>query len=214
MNNNTIARLPIKEKIGYGFGDLASVLYWQTITAYLLYFYTDVFGITAAAAGTMILVSRLWDGFNDPMMGIIADRTNTRWGKFRPYLIWISIPLAVIGVLAFTTPDLGPTGKLIYAYITFILLMMAYTAINIPYSSLLGVITADPIERTSVASFKYVGAFLAGTIVSSLALIMTDYFGRGDEAAGWQVTMTIFFGFIYPISFKGRCSGIIPCYII
>ena len=187
-----VQKLSFKEKAGYGFGDLASVLYWQTITAYLLYFYTDVFGITAAAAGTMILVSRLWDGFNDPMMGIIADRTNTRWGKFRPYLLWLSIPLAIAGVLTFTTPDLDYTGKLIYAYATFILLMMLYTAINIPYSALLGVITPDPIERTSVSSFKYVFAFTSGTIVSILALPMAQYFGDGNEAVGWQLTMVVF----------------------
>lgn len=192
LMNTTTQKLSIKEKAGYGFGDLASVLYWQTISAYLLYFYTDVFGITAAAAGTMILVSRLWDGVNDPMMGIIADRTSTRWGKFRPYLLWVAIPLAVVGVLTFTTPALDASGKLIYAYITFILLMMLYTAINIPYSSLLGVITPDPIERTSVSSYKYIFAYLSGTIVSAFALPLTVYFGAGNEARGWQMTMTVF----------------------
>jgi len=208
--SQVIQKLSFKEKAGYGFGDLASVLYWQTITAYLLYFYTDVFGITAAAAGTMILVSRLWDGINDPIMGIIADRTNTRWGKFRPYLLWLSIPLAIIGVLTFTTPDFSYTGKLIYAYGSFLVLMMVYTAINIPYSSLLGVITPDPIERTSVSSYKYVFAYLSGTIVSFLALPMTDYFGNGNDAAGWQMTMTVFgisaviFFFIAFISTKER----------
>jgi GPH family glycoside/pentoside/hexuronide:cation symporter len=207
-----VRELSIKEKAGYGFGDLASVLFWQMITAYLLFFYTDVFGITAAAAGTMILVSRLWDGINDPMMGMIADRTNTRWGKFRPYLIWMSIPLAVIAVLAFTTPPFGGTGKLIYAYITFILFMMAYTAINIPYSALMGVITSDPIERTSVASFKYAFAFTAGTIVSFFALPMAKKLGGGDLAPGFQRTMMIFgavavvFFFITFLSTKERVS--------
>jgi len=190
--SQVIHKLSFREKAGYGFGDLASVLYWQTITAYLLYFYTDVFGITAAAAGTMILVSRLWDGVNDPMMGILADRTSTRWGKFRPFLLFGSIPLAVIGVLTFTTPELSPSGKLIYAYVTFTLLMMAYTAINIPYSALLGVITPDPIERTSVSSYKYVFAYLSGTIVSFLALPLVQYFGKGDEAAGFQKTLIVF----------------------
>jgi GPH family glycoside/pentoside/hexuronide:cation symporter len=189
---NEIGKLSVKEKAGYGFGDLASVLYWQTISAYLLYFYTDVFGITAAAAGTMILMSRMWDGVNDPMMGIIADRTNTRWGKFRPYLLWMAVPLAVVGVLAFTTPNFSPTGKLIYAYVTFNLLMMLYTAINIPYSSLLGVITPDPIERTSVASYKYVFAYISGTIVSAFALPLTVYFGNGNDARGWQLTLVVF----------------------
>lgn len=192
LMNTTTQKLTIKEKAGYGFGDLASVLYWQTISAYLLYFYTDVFGITAAAAGTMILVSRLWDGVNDPMMGIIADRTSTRWGKFRPYLLWVAIPLAVVGVLTFTTPALDASGKLIYAYVTFILLMMLYTAINIPYSSLLGVITPDPIERTSVSSYKYIFAYLSGTIVSAFALPLTVFFGKGNEARGWQLTMAVF----------------------
>lgn len=190
--SNERMKLSVREKIGYGFGDLASVLYWQTISAYLLYFYTDVFGLTAAAAGTMILLSRLWDGVNDPMMGMVADRTNTRWGKFRPYLLWMAVPLAVVGVLTFSTPDFSPTGKLIYAYVTFILLMMLYTAINIPYSSLLGVITPDPIERTSVSSYKYVFAYLSGTIVSAFALPLTEYFGKGDYARGWQVTMMVF----------------------
>jgi GPH family glycoside/pentoside/hexuronide:cation symporter len=212
MSKEKVHELSIKEKAGYGFGDLASVLFWQMITAYLLFFYTDVFGITAAAAGTMILVSRLWDGINDPMMGMIADRTNTRWGKFRPYLIWMSIPLAIIAVLAFTTPDFGPTGKLIYAYITFILFMMAYTAINIPYSALMGVITSDSIERTSVASFKYAFAFAAGTIVSFFALPMAKKLGGGDLVPGFQRTMMVFgavavvFFFITFISTKERIS--------
>jgi GPH family glycoside/pentoside/hexuronide:cation symporter len=185
-------KLSVKEKAGYGFGDLASVLYWQTISLYLLYFYTDVFGITAAAAGTMILISRLWDGVNDPMMGIIADRTNTRWGKFRPYLLWMAVPLAGIGVLAFTTPDMSPTGKLIYAYVTYNLLMMLYTAINIPYSSLLGVITPDPIDRTSVSFYKYVFAYISATLVAFFALPLTKFFGDGNEAKGWQLTMIVF----------------------
>ncbi len=210
--SSEVRELSIREKAGYGFGDLASVLFWQMITAYLLFFYTDVFGITAAAAGTMILVSRLWDGINDPMMGMIADRTNTRWGKFRPYLIWMSIPLAIIAVLTFTTPGFGGGGKLIYAYVTFILFMMAYTAINIPYSALMGVITSDPIERTSVASFKYAFAFTAGTIVSFFALPMAKKLGGGDLAPGFQRTMMIFgaaavvFFFITFISTKERVS--------
>jgi len=210
--SNEVQKLAFKEKVGYGVGDFASCLFWMTITYYLLYFYTDVFGITAAAAGTMFLVSRLWDGVNDPMMGIIADRTNTRWGKFRPYLIWLAIPLAVIGVLAFTTPNFGYTGKLVYAFITFNLLMMVYTAINIPYSSLLGVITSDPIERAVVASYKFVFAFLAGTVVAAFALPLTKYFGKGNEAAGWQLTMGVFgivaviLFFITFISTKERVS--------
>ena len=118
MNSETRC-LSIREKIGYSLGDSAANFYFQIYIVFLMYFYTDVFGITAAAAGTMILLTRLWDGINDPLMGIIADRTNTRWGKFRPYLIWFSLPLAIMGVLRFSTPDLSYSGKLVYAYITF-----------------------------------------------------------------------------------------------
>lgn len=188
-------RLSFWEKAGYGFGDLASVLYWQTISSYLLYFYTDVFGITAAAAGTMILVTRMWDGVNDPLMGIIADRTNTRWGKFRPYLLWMSVPLAIMGVLTFSVPDFGYSGKLIYAYVTFTLFMMLYTAINIPYSSLLGVITPDSVERTSVASFKYTFAFASGILVSAIALPLATHLDKSCPGKGWSITMAIFGAF-------------------
>ena len=192
--------ISVKEKIGYGLGDTASVLYWQTISLYLLYFYTDVFGISAAAAGTMILITRIWDGVNDPMMGIIADRTKTKWGNFRPYLLWLAAPLAFMAVLTFSSPDLGNTAKLIYAYVTYTLMMMLYTAINIPYSSLLGVITSDPIERTGVSQFKYIGAYVGGLIISATLLPLTNYFGSGNEAKGWQTSM-IFIGFIAIILF-------------
>ncbi len=194
-SEKSAGRLSFWEKAGYGFGDLASVLYWQTISSYLLYFYTDVFGISAAAAGTMILVTRMWDGVNDPLMGIIADRTNTRWGKFRPYLLWMSVPLAIMGVLTFSVPDLGYSGKLIYAYVTFTLFMMLYTAINIPYSSLLGVITPDSVERTSVASFKYTFAFASGIIVSAIALPLATHLDKSYPGKGWSITMAIFGAF-------------------
>ena len=181
-----------REKLSYGFGDLASVLYWQTFMAYLLLFYTDVFGISAAAAATMFLVSRLWDGVNDPMMGMLADRTVTRWGKFRPYLLWICVPFAVVGVLAFTTPDLGSTGKLVWAYVTFVLLMMLYTAINIPYTAMLGVLTPNPNERTILSSIKFIFAFSAGTIVSFTLLPMVKRLGGGNDARGWQLSFIIY----------------------
>jgi Na+/melibiose symporter-like transporter len=175
-------KLKFKEKIGYGFGDLASVLYWQTFMLYFTYFYTDVFIIPASIAATMFLISRLWDGVNDPMMGIIADRTNTKWGKFRPYLLWMCIPFALIGVLTFTVPDFGMSGKIIWAYTTFILIMMLYTAINIPYTSLLGVISGDSNERTTVSSVKFLFAFSAGIIVSASLLPMAKSLGSGDTS--------------------------------
>lgn len=181
MNTNT-QKLSLKEKLGYGFGDLASVLYWQTFMLYFTYFYTDVFLLPAGIAATMFLASRLWDGINDPLMGIIADRTNTKWGKFRPYLLWLCVPFAVAGVLVFTTPNFGITGKIIWAYTTFILIMMLYTAINIPYTSLLGVISPDSKERTQVSSVKFLFAFAAGIIISATLLPMAKSLGKGDES--------------------------------
>ncbi len=187
-----IQKLSLKEKLGYGFGDLASVLYWQTFMLYFTYFYTDVFLLPASVAATMFLVSRLWDGVNDPLMGIISDRTNTRGGKFRPYLLWLCVPFAFVGVLTFTTPDFSLSGKIIWAYGTFILIMMLYTAINIPYTSLLGVISADSNERTSVSSIKFLFAFAAGIIVSATLLPMTKALGGGNDPKGWQLTFIIY----------------------
>ena len=159
---------------------------------YFTYFYTDVFLIPAGAAATMFLVSRIWDGVNDPLMGIISDRTKTRWGKFRPYLLWLCVPFAVVGVLTFTVPDFGITGKLIWAYVTFIAIMMLYTAINIPYTALLGVISADSGERTTVSSVKFLFAFSAGIIVSATLLPMVKAFGGGNPARGWQLSFTVY----------------------
>ena len=165
----TPERLKLREKFSYGFGDLASVLYWQTFMVYLTFFYTDVFGITALAAGTMLGLSRSMDAFFDPVMGMLADRTETRWGKFRPFLLWICVPFALAGVLTFTTPALGMTGKIIWACLTYNALMILYTAINIPYTAMLGVLSPDPNERTSLSSIKFVLAFSAGLVVSSFA---------------------------------------------
>lgn len=185
-------KLSFGEKVGYGFGDLGSVLFWQTIMVYLLFFYTDVYGLTAAAAGVMFFVSRVLDAFFDVVIGMTADRTKSRWGKFRPYILFGAVPLAISAILAFTTPQFGDTGKLVYAYITFILFMFMYSTVNIPYTSLLGVISDDPVDRTSAASFKFVGAYLAGIIVSATALPLASYFGKGNDAAGWQTTMILY----------------------
>ena len=185
-------KLSFWEKTGYGCGDFASVLFWQTIMVYLLFFYTDVFGLAAAAAGTMTAVSRALDAFFDVGIGMTADRTKTRWGKFRPYLLWMALPLAITAVLAFSTPGFSPTGKLIYAYVTFIAFMFFYSAINIPYTSLLGVISGEPNERTSASSFKFIGAYSAGIVVSATALPFAGYFGHGNSAKGWQTTMALY----------------------
>ncbi len=175
-------KVSVREKIGYGLGDTASNLFWQTFMMFLLFFYTDIFGIPAAVAGTMFLITRIWDTVNDPIMGVIADRTDTKWGKFRPWLLWLAIPFGLIGLLTFTTPNLGFTGKVIYAYITYTLMGMAYTAINIPYSALMGVMTPNSIERTSLSSYRFVFAFLGGLIVLGLTLPMVEHFGKGNES--------------------------------
>lgn len=186
---NEMPKLSLLEKVGYGLGDTASNLFFQTFIFFLVYFYTDVFGISAAAAGTMFLVTRIWDAINDPIMGAIADRTNTRWGKFRPYLLWFAVPFGVIGFLMFSTPDLGPTGKLVYAYITYTLMMMVYTAINVPYSALMGVISPNSSERTVVSAFRFGLAFIGMFIAQYAVVRLVEFFGRGDEVAGWRVTM-------------------------
>jgi len=185
-------KLSFGEKVGYGFGDLGSVLFWQTIMVYLLYFYTDVFGLTAAVAGIMFGVSRVLDAVFDVVIGMTADRTRSRWGKFRPYILFGAAPLCIMAILAFTTPAFSEGGKLAYAYITFILFMFLYSTVNIPYTALLGVISGDPVERTSAASFKFVGAYLAGIIVSATALPFAARFGHGNDAKGWQTTMVIY----------------------
>jgi glycoside/pentoside/hexuronide:cation symporter, GPH family len=205
--------LSFREKVAYGFGDLASVLYWQTFMLYLTFFYTDVFVIPASVAATMFLVTRIFDGINDPIMGMIADRTTTRWGKFRPYLLWLAIPFAVSGVLVFTTPAFGETGKIIWAYSTFILVMALYTAINIPYTALMGVISPHSQDRTAVSSLKFIFAFAAGIIVSATLLPMTKVLGGGNEQLGWQYSFIIY-GFaavcFFFITFKGTRERVAP----
>jgi GPH family glycoside/pentoside/hexuronide:cation symporter len=182
-------KLSIREKIGYAVGDTASNLYFQTFLLFIPIFYTDVVGLPAAAVATMFAVSRVFDAVNDPFMGTVADRTQTRWGKFRPYLLWVAVPFGLAGFLAFSSPDLSPTGKLVYAYITYNLLMIAYTAINVPYAALMGVMTSNPLERTSLAAYRFVGVFTGGLIIQGAALWMVDFFGKGDQRAGWQWAM-------------------------
>ncbi len=190
--NKIATKLSLKEKIGYGVGDTASHFVWDMVGFWILIFYTDTFGISAAAAGTIMLIARFWDMISDPIMGVIADRTNTRWGKFRPYLLWMALPYAVLAVMTFSTPDLGSSGKVIYAGTTYLLLMTVFTAINLPYSSLGAVMTADSYERTELNSYRFVFAFLGQLIVSGTALTLARYFGKGDDAAGYQITIILF----------------------
>ena len=187
-----VEKLSFREKAGYGFGDAAANFVFQTMLIFQLGFYTDVFGISAAAAGTLLLVGRFWDAMFDPFMGVVADRTNTRWGKFRPWVLWSAIPFALFFFLAFTTPDFGSTGKLLYAYVTYILLMTVYSVNNLPYSALNGVMTGNVNERTSLSSFRFFFAMGAAFIVQGLMLPLVSKFGQGDAAKGWSMTIGMF----------------------
>lgn len=210
----TAPRLSVGEKIGYGLGDTASNLFFQTTIYFLSFFYTDVFGLETKVAGTMFLATRIWDAINDPLMGAIADRTKTRWGRYRPFLLWFAIPFGVIGVSMFTTPEMAYTGKVIYAYVTYTLMMMVYTAINVPYCALMGVISPNPQERTVVSSFRFVLVFIAALLVQYFLQDIVIAIGKGFMTAeqiagytaeelnwaakrsvhGWQIAMGILFG--------------------
>jgi glycoside/pentoside/hexuronide:cation symporter, GPH family len=181
--------LTFGEKFGYSLGDLAANFIFQAMLALQLDFYTHTFGLTAAQAGTLFLVVGLSVAFLNPVMGMIADRTVSRWGKFRPWLLWTALPFGVIGVLTFTTPNISPASKIIYAWVTYILLRVIYTVNNVPYASLTAVMTSDPDERTSIASYRQIAANSAGFIVASLAIPMVKFFGHGDDARGYQLTM-------------------------
>lgn len=196
-------KLSLREKVSYGFGDFASCLYWKAISDFLPLFYTDVFGISASAAGKMFGVSRSFDAIFDVVIGMFADRTNSRWGKFRPYLLFVCIPMAIIGVLTFTVQGGGPREKLLWAYLTYNALMLIYTTINIPYTAMLGVITADAKERTALSSFKFVGAFAGGMVVAGTLLQMSKvggWLGATTPKQGWQLAFVVI-GVVAVISF-------------
>ena len=143
-----------KEKIGYGLGDMSSSMFWKIFSYYLPFFYSNIFGLTLADAGLLMLITRVWDALFDPMMGAVVDRTHSRWGKYRPYLLWMAVPFAVSGILLFTIPDFGYTGKLAWAYVTYILMMTVYTGINVPYGAMLGVMTDDSNAKTVFSSYR------------------------------------------------------------
>jgi len=184
-----IQKLSFGEKFGYALGDMAANFVFQAMLALQLDFYTHTFGLTAAQAGTLFLVVGLAVACFNPVMGVIADRTTSKWGKFRPWLLWTAVPFGVISILTFTTPQLSPGAKLIYAWTTYILLRLIYTVNNVPYASLTAVMTQDPDERTSISSYRQIAANSAGFIVQSLAVLMVAFFGRGNDARGYQLTM-------------------------
>ena len=184
-------QLTIKEKLAYGIGDSAANFVFQTQITFTLFFYTDVFGITAGRAGMILLISRIFDAFNDPVIGALADRTNSRWGRYRPWVVWTAVPLAVALVLCYTTPPLAETGKIIWAIATYNLLMVIYAANNIPYSALSGVMTADSQERTSLASWRFVCAMATALVVNTFTTKLVDRFGHGNAALGYPLTMAL-----------------------
>lgn len=184
----------LKDKIGYGFGDMASSMFWKIFSYYLPFFYAHIFGIGLEHAAVLFLITRIWDAVSDPMMGIIADRTNTRWGKYRPYVLWFAVPFAVCGVLLFTTPDFSQGGKLVWAYVTYIMMMTVYTGINVPYGAMLGVITPSSAEKTVFSSYRmffaYGGSFIALAAWEPLCNLFRNGFGM-TAAGGWQWAMIV-----------------------
>ncbi len=184
--------LSFREKVGYGLGDMASNFYLGFFGLFLLYYYTDVYGIAPAAAATMLLVTKIIDAVSDPAMGLIADRTSTRWGKYRPFLLWAAVPYAILGYLLFLGPELSDSGKLVYAYVTYTLVMLAYTAINVPYSALLAVISPVAEERTKATQFRFVFASLGTLCVGALATPLVRWLGGDDEVLGFRLTIALF----------------------
>ena len=191
-SNSPTAPLSFREKVGYGLGDMASNFYMGFFGLFLLYYYTDVFGIAPAAAATMLLITKVVDAVSDPAMGLIADRTETRWGKYRPYLLWVAIPYAILGYLLFLGPSFSDTGKLIWAYVTYTLVMLAYTAINVPYSALLAVISPVAEERTKATQFRFIFASLGTLCVGAFATPLVKLLGGDDEVLGFRLTIILF----------------------
>src|SRR5438045_1018243 len=185
-------RLKPIEYIGYALCDTASGFFFQTFNIFLTYYYVDVWGIPATVLLWLIPLVRAFGAFDDVFMGLIADRTNTRWGKFRPYLLFGAIPYGICGYLIFAGPNLGPSGKIIYAAITYALMMLSYTVINVPYSAMLGVISSSPRTRTVASTYRFVGAFGAAFLISLFVRPLVKYLGAGSEIRGFQLTMAIF----------------------
>ena len=184
-------KIGFKEKIGYGLGDGASNIIWQTIMLFMAYFYTDIYGLSAFHMGTMFLVVRAFDAIADVYIGYLADHTQTRYGQFRPYLLWFSLPFGIFGALTFYTPDFGETAKIVYAYVSYTALSLFYSLVNVPYCALINNISSDAKERVSMQSYRFAFAALGGIIVSVVALPLTKILGEGDLQKGYFLAMVI-----------------------
>jgi GPH family glycoside/pentoside/hexuronide:cation symporter len=171
-------KLKFSEKVGYALGDGAANIAWRGVATFLFIFYTDVFGLNPAVVGVLFLIARFGDGLIDILMGVVCDRTNSKYGKFRPWILWTAIPLGITLSMLFTTPNLGPTGKVVYAYATYLLFFLIYTANNIPYGALMAVMSGDDKERTSLGSYRMVGAFTGGMVVQGALLFLVAHFGN------------------------------------
>ncbi len=180
-----------REKLGYAVGDTACSLFWVILSSFLNIFYTDVFGLAPTAVAGLLFITRLWDAAFDPVVGMIADRTSCRWGKFRPWILWGIVPFMVAEIALFCTPNLGPSGRLIYAYVTYSVVMFIYSGINVPYGALLGVITPNSDERIALASYRFIGAFAGNFIVQGTLLWMISRFGHGDDKLGYPLAVTV-----------------------
>lgn len=191
-NNPRLAKLTWKERLGYGVGDAGFNFYWALIGGFLAAFYTDTLGLSASVAAGVIFWAKIVDAFTDPMMGAIADRTNTRWGKFRPYLIWGAIPMGVSAVLAFTTPDLSVQGKTVWAFVTYCTMMLCYTILSTPYSSLSGVLTGNVQERNLLISVRFIFAFLASALIGKFTPDLIGKLGESDPELGWQMSVALY----------------------
>lgn len=203
--------LSFKEKLGYGFGDLACGFIWQATMILLAFFYTDVFGIPASVMGTLFLASRILDAITDPLMGIWVDRTRTKYGQFRPFLLWGAVPFALASIATFYTPDFSETGKIIYACVTYIALTLAYTFVNVPYCAMAGALTSDPGERHKLQSVRFFCALGGGLIISGIALPLVNLIGDGDLQKGYFGAMCIlgsFGGLLLFICFKNTSERI------
>lgn len=206
-------KLSVREKIGYSLGDLSANLIFQTLMTFLAFFYTDVYKIPPAAASGIIFAGGMAGAFFNPIMGVIADRTSTRWGKFRPWILWTALPFGIMAILAFSTPDFGEKGKIAYALITYFLLVLVYSANNLPYASLSGVLTGSIAERNSISSYRFVAVMVAQFIVQVLLLPLVLILGDGDQTKGFETTMAIFAGVgvvFFIITFLTTRERVIP----